>query len=336
MDSVGFCSSPHFVDHLTGPHHPERPDRIRAIHRAVRAAGMTDSPDPFPEFDLNLGGEIDGGGVKLLELTPRHAEEKWLRTVHTAEHVEHVHHLCELGGGILDHGDTPVGADSYDVALFSLGSLLVCCDAAVDGRVKRGFSAARPPGHHAEPGHAMGFCLFANVAIAAKYLQQQYAVGKIAIVDFDVHHGNGTQACLEDDPSTLFVSMHQHPRTCYPGTGFEWETGTGAGEGCVLNIPFAPGSDDSHYVAAMNEKVLPRIDQFRPEFLLVSAGFDAHREDPLAQMELTEDGYEQMTRLLVQAADAHCGGHVVSALEGGYNLRALGRSVVRHLVGLAS
>jgi acetoin utilization deacetylase AcuC-like enzyme len=335
MRTVGFSSSPHFVDHLTGPHHPERPDRIRAIHRAVRKAGMIDSPDPFPEFRIDLG-EIDGGGVTLAELTPRHAEEKWLRTVHTQEHIDHVHHLCEIGGGILDHGDTPVSSDSYDVALYALGSLLVCCDAVAGGQVRRAFSAARPPGHHAEPARAMGFCLFSNVAIAAKYLQQRHGVGKIAIVDFDVHHGNGTQACLEEDPSTLFISLHQHPRTCYPGTGFEWETGRGAGEGLTVNIPVAPGSDDSRYLAAMNEKVLPRIDQFRPEFLLISAGFDAHRDDPLAQMELTESGFEQMTRLLVAAADTHCAGRVVSALEGGYNLRALGRSVVRHLVGMAS
>jgi acetoin utilization deacetylase AcuC-like enzyme len=321
---------------MPGPHHPERPDRIRAIHRAVRAAKMIDLPDPFPDFQLDLGGEIDGDGVKLLELTPRHAEEKWLRTVHTAAHVEHVHHVCETGGGILDSGDTPVSADSYDVALFSLGSLLVCCDAVIEGRVQRAFSAARPPGHHAEPSRAMGFCLFANVAVAAKYLQQHHGVGKIAIVDFDVHHGNGTQACLESDPTTLFISMHQHPRTCYPGTGFESETGSGAGEGFTVNIPFPPGYDDDDYLRAMNAQVLPRIDEFRPEFLLISAGFDAHRDDPLAQMELTEDGFEQMTRLLVGCANRHCNGRIVSALEGGYNLRALGRSVVRHLVGLAS
>ena len=333
--AVGFCSSPHFVDHVTGPYHPERPDRIRAIHRAVRVAKMIESPDPFPDFDIEFG-KLDGRGVKLTELTPRHAEEKWLRTVHTPEHIQHVHHTCEIGGGFIDHGDTPVSADSYDVALFSLGSLLTCCDAVVDGRVKRAFSAARPPGHHAEPGHAMGFCLFANVAIAAKYLQQRHGIGKIAIVDFDVHHGNGTQACLEDDSTTLFVSMHQHPRTCYPGTGFEWETGTGAGEGFTLNIPFPPGCDDDSYIDAMEHTVLPRIDQFRPEFLLISAGFDAHRDDPLAQMELTDNGFAEMTRLLVESANRHCGGRVVSALEGGYNLRALGCSVVQHLRNLAS
>ena len=331
---IGFCSSPHFVDHLTGPHHPERPDRIRAIHRAVRQAGMIDSPDPFPGFSIDLG-PLDGGGVKLVELRPRHAEEQWLLAVHPRSHIDRVHHQCEIGGGVLDQGDTPVSRDSFDVALFSCGALLSCCDAVMSGQVRRAFSAARPPGHHAEPSRAMGFCLFANVAIAARYLQRKHGLARVAIVDFDVHHGNGTQACLEDDPTTLLISIHQHPRTCYPGSGYEWETGIGAGEGFTLNIPFAPGSGDDDYLAAFHERVLPRLDEFRPDALLISAGFDAHREDPLAQMELSEDCFGRMTHLLVDASERLCDGRVVSALEGGYNLRALGRSVVRHLKGIS-
>jgi acetoin utilization deacetylase AcuC-like enzyme len=177
----------------------------------------------------------------------------------------------------------------------------------------------------------MGFCLFANVAIAAKYLQHHHGVGKIAIVDFDVHHGNGTQACLESDPTTLFISLHQHPRTCYPGSGYEYETGTGAGQGFTLNIPFAPGSDDADYLAAFDSSVIPRIDAFKPEFILISAGFDAHRDDPLAQMDLSEEGFAEMTRRIVHASNHHCAGRIVSALEGGYHLRALARSTVRHL-----
>jgi acetoin utilization deacetylase AcuC-like enzyme len=330
---VGFASSPHFVDHLTGPHHPERPDRIRAIHRAVRQAGLIDSPDPFPSFAIDLG-PLDGGGVKLVELTPRLAEEKWLLTVHPKEHVDRIRHICEIGGGVIDQGDTIVGRDSFDVSLLALGSLLVSCDAVMSGQVQRAFSAARPPGHHAEPDRAMGFCLFSNVAIAARYLQQKHGLERIAIVDFDVHHGNGTQACFEDDPSVLFISLHQHPRTCYPGSGYEWETGVGRGEGFTMNLPFAPGSGDEQYLDAFHAKILPRLDQFKPQALLISAGFDAHREDPLAQMELSEDCFAQMTRLLVDAADRHCDGRVISSLEGGYNLRALGRSVVRHLVAL--
>lgn len=330
---LAFSTSPRFVEHRTGPHHPERPDRIRAIFAAVRAAGLIDSPNPFTDFQLDLDLS-PVGGAKLLELTPQHADEKWPLTLHTPRMLESVKHVCATGGGVLDQGDTPVGPNSFEIAFLSLGSLLGCCDAVMTGVVRRAFSAGRPPGHHAEPDRAMGFCLLSNVAIAARYLQQQYNVGKIAIVDFDVHHGNGTQACLENDPNVLFISMHQHPRTCYPGSGFDWEIGTGPGRGYTINIPFQPGAEDADYLKVIETRVLPELNLFAPEMLLISAGFDAHRDDPLANVNLSEEGFELMTRMLVSAADKHCGGRVVSALEGGYNLRALGRSVVRHLVAL--
>jgi len=332
---TGFASDPRFVNHLTGPHHPERPDRIRAIHKAVRAAGMIDSPDPFPDFDIALG-PLDGRGVKLREIEPVPAEEKWLATVHTPQHIEHVRRVCTVGGGVLDQGDTRVVRESWDLALLALGGVLRCCDAVMDGTVRRAFAAGRPPGHHAEPDQAMGFCLFSNAAVAARYLQQQHGLERIAIVDWDVHHGNGTQAAFEDDPSVLFISLHQDPRTLYPGSGHAYEAGCGKGEGFTLNIPMTPGADDADYLGAFDTQVLPVINAFRPDALLISAGFDAHHADPLAQIQLSEECYEQMTRLLVDIAETHCGGRVISALEGGYDLRALGRSVVRHLIGLAS
>ncbi len=181
----------------------------------------------------------------------------------------------------------------------------------------------------------MGFCLFSNIAIAARYLQQKHGIGRIAIVDFDVHHGNGTQDAFEDDPNVLVISIHQDPRTLYPGSGHAYETGVGAGEGFTINLPMTPGADDADYLAAFDARVLPALDAYKPEALLISAGFDAHHGDPLAQIQLSEEWFEQMTRMLVNAAERHCGGRVISALEGGYNLRALGRSVVRHLVALA-
>jgi acetoin utilization deacetylase AcuC-like enzyme len=335
MSSIlSFSSSPHFVDHRTGPHHPERPDRIRAIAAAVRAAGLVDSANPFSEFSLDFGAFPPPAG-KLLELPePTPADEKWIELIHPRSHIEHVRHVCEIGGGVLDQGDTPVSPESFDVAKLAVGAVLQACDAVIAGTAARAFAAVRPPGHHAEPDRAMGFCLFANVAIAARYLQARHGIGKIAIVDFDVHHGNGTQAAFEADPSILFISLHQDPRTCYPGSGYAWETGEGAGQGTVINLPMDPGSGDAEYLAAFHGRVLPALDAFKPEMLLISAGFDAHRDDPLAQIELSEEAFEQMTRLLVQAADVHTKGRLISALEGGYNLRALGRSVVRHLAGL--
>ena len=321
---LGFSTSPSFVEHVTGPHHPERPDRIRAIARAVRLAGLVQSPDPFPDFEIDLGIKPVGGPA-VVELTPCPAEVESVLLCHTRGHLQRVQHVCALGGGVLDQGDTPVVSASCDAALLSLGALLGCCDAVIGGKVRRAFSAGRPPGHHAEPDRAMGFCLFSNVAIAARSLRHKHGVGRVAIVDFDVHHGNGTQACLEDDPSILFVSLHQHPSTCYPGSGFEWEIGSGPGRGYTINLPFQPGSDDGDYLKVMGERVVPAVDEFRPELLLISAGFDAHQDDPLANMNLSEECFGAMTERLVEVANAHCGGRVVSALEGGYNLRALGR-----------
>src|SRR3954468_8276734 len=260
---IAFSSSPRFVEHLTGPHHPERPDRIRAIHRAVRQAGLIDSPDPFPDFEIDLALPRQSA-IKLRELTPQPADPKWLSLVHTPAHIEKVRHVCAIGGGILDQGDTPVGPNSYEIALLALGSALGCCDAVMRGEVMRAFSAARPPGHHAEPERPMGFCLFSNIAIVARYAQQMYGLSRVAIVDFDVHHGNGTQAAFEDDPSVLFISLHQHPRTCYPGSGHDYEVGVDAGKGYTMNLPMAPHAQDDDYMEAIDAQVIPALEAFSP------------------------------------------------------------------------
>ncbi len=328
---VGFVSSARCVEHDTGPHHPERPDRLRAIHRAVRLAGFIDSPDPFPDFAIDLG--ITPQPYKLREITPVIATEDHLRLIHPQSMIDRVKHQCEFGG-VLDQGDTPTCSKSFEIGLLSLGCGITAADAVMDGRVKRAFSASRPPGHHAEPNRAMGFCLFSNIAIVARYLQKKYQLQRIAIVDFDVHHGNGTQACFEDDPSVLFISLHQHPDTLYPGSGHAYEVGDGPGRGTTINLPFSPGAGDGEYLLVMDQKVLPAIDRFKPEMLLISAGFDAHAEDPLAHIQLTDDGFEQITRKLMDAANQHTQGQVISLLEGGYNLVTMARSTVRHLIGL--
>jgi acetoin utilization deacetylase AcuC-like enzyme len=331
---LGFCSSPRFIEHDTGPNHPERPDRMRAIHKALRDAGLVTSPNPFSDFKLDLGIH-PLGLAPLHEIAPIAADEKWLLTVHPKEYIQRVRHISSLAG-ILDQGDTPTEHRSFDTALLAVGAAIGSCDAVMTGKVKRSFTAARPPGHHAEPDRPMGFCLFSNIAIAARYIQQAYGVDRVAIVDFDVHHGNGTQAVFEEDPSVLFISLHQHPATCYPGSGYDHETGIGKGAGFTINLPFQPGTEDREYLEVMSSRVIPALDRFRPQMLLISAGFDAHRDDPLAQVNLSEECFELMTRQLVAVANQHCGGRVISLLEGGYNLRALGRSVVRHLVGLGA
>lgn len=330
---VGYCTSARFLDHQTGPHHPERPDRLRAIFAAVRDAGMITSPDPAGGQEVRFGITIPHP-PHLVEIEPRAATVEEVLLIHTQRHIDRVR-IRSKSGGLLDDGDTPVSHDSYDVALLAAGAGLTCVDAIMSGEVKRAFAAVRPPGHHAEPNAAMGFCLFSNIAIAARYAQQHHHLERIAIVDFDVHHGNGTQAAFFTDPSVFFISLHEDPHVLYPNSGFDWELGAGAGRGHTLNLPMPLGADDAAYLKAMHERVLPALDGFRPQLLLISAGFDAHRDDPLADISLTEDGYYHMTRLLVEVANRHCHGRLLSILEGGYNLRALGRSVVQHLLALS-
>ncbi len=332
---VGFCSGDIFVRHQTGPDHPERPDRLRAIARAVRQAGLIDSPDLFPEFKFDLN-QSPLGGEKLLELPYRPADLAAILRVHSTEMIERIQQICASGGGLLDGADTPVGPESFEIALHAAGAAMACADAVVSGRVQRAFAAVRPPGHHAEPNLPMGFCLLNNIAIAARHLQSVHGVGRIGIVDFDVHHGNGTQAAFESDSSVCFISIHQEPQTCYPHTGHDWEIGLGHARGSTLNLPMRAGSGDADYLRAFDERIVPKLDAFRPEMLLVSAGFDAHKDDPLADIELTDDAFAQMTLRLVAVANAHCQGRIISALEGGYNLQAMARGVVRHLASLRS
>lgn len=331
---VGFCTHPKLVEHDTGPHHPERPDRLRAVLKAVRDAKLINSPDPFPDFHLDFG-PMPQVEQKLIELPPPlPADESLVSLVHFPGYLDRIKRICAAGGGVLDQADTPVAANGLEMGLLSLACGISCCDAVMGGKVQRAFSAARPPGHHAEPDRPMGFCMFSNIAICARYLQKQYGIERIAIVDFDVHHGNGTQAAFEDDHSILFVSMHQHPRTLYPGSGHDYEVGDGPGRGFTLNLPLQPGSGDEVYRRVMETRVLPKLDDFKPQLLMISAGFDAHVDDPLAHMQLTDDGFELLTRLLAGNAKTWCDGKIVSLLEGGYNLQALGRGAVRHLIGL--
>jgi len=303
---VGWVYSRRFLDHDTGAH-PESPERLRAIAAAVLAAE--------PPLDL-------------VELTPRPARREEIERIHSHAYVRAVEADCLKGRTRLDP-DTVICHDSFAVAVLAAGAGLVAVDAAMSDGPRRSFCAVRPPGHHAEAGRAMGFCLFNNVAIAAAHALAVHGVERVAIVDWDVHHGNGTQHSFEREPRVLYASLHQFPH--YPGTGHAAERGHGDGIGTTVNCPLPAGSGDAAYRLAFEETILPALGAFRPRLLLLSAGFDAYRGDPLAGQAVTADGFRWMGEQLVAVAEAHCDGRLISLLEGGYNTAALGRLVVDHL-----
>ncbi len=312
MNTVGFIYHPEYLKHDTGSGHPERPDRLRALVKHL------------------LGTEL---WKQLHHLQPTAPAVEWLTAVHPESYVKSIEQRCRSGVRILDFGDTRVCRDSYDVALLAVGGVLLGVDQVISGELSSAFCALRPPGHHAETQTAMGFCLFNNVAVGARYAQKKYGLERVAILDWDVHHGNGTQEIFYDDPTVLYLSLHQYPY--YPGTGAANETGTGLGEGYTVNCPMPAGSGWKEYEAAFRSTILPALHRFQPQLLMISAGFDAHRDDPLAHIQLTDDSFAEMTKMMMEIASAYCNGKIVSVLEGGYHLEALARSVERHLQELA-
>ncbi|MBI1803607.1 MAG: histone deacetylase [Ignavibacteriae bacterium] len=305
---TGFVYHDRFLEHDTGPGHPERPDRLRSITHHLKQQNL------WPE---------------LHHLIIDQALEESLLSVHKLEHVKFVKESCRRGTRLLDSGDTCVSSESYDVALLAAGGAIAAVDAVANGLLKNVFCAVRPPGHHAERNRIMGFCLFNTIAIAARHAQTAFGLKRIAIVDWDVHHGNGTQEIFYADRSILFISTHQYP--LWPGTGARDEQGEGEGRGYTLNIPMPPGSGEKEYVDAFTREILPALDGYRPELILISAGFDAHRDDPLANINLTEETFAKLTSLIMEMAETCCDGKIVSLLEGGYNLQALARSVEAHI-----
>ncbi len=299
---------PSSLDHDTGPGHPERPQRIEAISRALERAAIP--------------------GIVRREAPP--AELADIARAHPEPYPSRILASIPAQGRVHLDPDTVVSLGSRTAALTAAGGAVAAVEAVLAGEDRTAFCCLRPPGHHAEPDRAMGFCLFDNVAIAALVARHRHGIGRIAIVDFDVHHGNGTQAIVWNEPSILFVSTHQWP--LYPGTGRRSETGAANN---VLNVPLPPGTDGAAYRAAFEAEVLPRLESFRPELVLVSAGFDAHAADPLAELRLVEADFAWITERLVEVAERHARGRLVSVLEGGYDLDALAASVVAHLRVLA-
>ena len=311
MTPVGFVTHPDYLAHQTGLTHPERPERLRAITDRLRECGLLQDLSP---------------------IEPRPAEISWIEQIHSPGYVTRVAESCRRGRAIIDSMDTGISSLSYDVSLLAAGGALAAADAVMEGRVREAFCAVRPPGHHALREVAMGFCLFNNIAVAARYLQRCHGLARVLIVDWDVHHGNGTQDAFYDDPTVFFFSIHQYP--FYPGTGSRAEAGEGRGAGFTLNAPMQAGCGDDEYLRVFEQILAPRVRDFRPEFILVSAGFDAHREDPLGGMSLTERGYARLTQTVRSWAEELCGGRLISMLEGGYDLDALARSVESHLAAL--
>lgn len=311
MGRTGFVYHPDYLKHDMGPGHPESPERLRAIMGRLTTSGVLS---------------------RLYRIDPRPASDQWITQVHAPSYVEALKAKVPAAGRISLDPDTSLSPGSLPAAYLAAGGALTAADAIMARTVEHAFCAVRPPGHHAERTRAMGFCLFNNVAIAARYLQQHHGLRRVLIVDWDVHHGNGTQNTFYDDPSVLFFSIHQYPH--YPGTGRATERGGGAAEGLTINVPMSAGMGDKEYREAFEKILVPAADAFRPDCVLISAGFDAHRDDPLAGMGLTEEGYEILTRIVAGIARRHSHGRILSCLEGGYNLNALAASVERHLLAL--
>jgi acetoin utilization deacetylase AcuC-like enzyme len=293
---------PEYLKHEPGEFHPERPERIRAL--------------------LDLAETLDKKRFQILP--PKTASRTEIEFCHDADYIKLVEATSKTNLYALD-GDTIVCRDSFGVGLLAVGGFLRLIDSIAGGEAQNGFALVRPPGHHALRDRAMGFCLFNTIAIGAHHLKKAYGAKRIMIMDWDVHHGNGTQDSFYEDPSVLFVSTHQFPY--YPGTGAVTEVGLNAGEGYTLNIPLPAGCGDPEYMRVFNDVVAPAAKKFKPEWILVSAGFDPHRRDPLGGMEVTEAGFTGMARLLLKQADQYAGGKIAFLLEGGYDLTALRKSV---------
>ena len=301
------------IRHDTGGFHPET---------AVRAKRVIDY--------LRRSSPV--GTIDFVE--PAMADRTLVAEIHSKDYIRSIEVDCAAGRRAMDQGDTRACPESYRVAMLAAGSAIAGVDCVMNGGYRSAFSCMRPPGHHARPSLAMGFCFFNNVAIAARYAQRGYGVERVLIVDWDVHHGNGTQEVFYADPSVLFFSTHQYP--CYPGSGGKDERGMGSGSGYTVNVPMGVGADMGDYRRAFEEELCPAAERFGPDLVLISAGFDAHRDDPLASMGLLTADFGELTQMVVGIAEEYCDGRIVSILEGGYNLDALERSAACHVGVLAN
>ncbi len=314
MSTTGILIDERFRRHATGEGHPEAPARLTVIHDALQAAGLLESCPRIPA-------------------TP--ASDADIQRVHTHDYLVRLDAACRQGYPYIDVPDSAICPESYEIAKLAAGGVIEAARRVARGELQRAFCAVRPPGHHAERDRSLGFCLLNNVAIAASVVREEFKLDRLLVLDFDVHHGNGTQHAFDADPSVLVISLHGHPNYLYPHTGYEEEMGVGPGRGYTMNIPFLPGATDEDYRRAFDERIIPAVGRFAPQFVFISAGFDAHVDDPLGNLDLTDAIYAWMTRTIVELAERHARGRVVSVLEGGYDPGVLARCVPEHVRRLA-
>ncbi len=310
MRRTGFLYDERFLLHKTGPGHPEAPERLLVILQALGEAGLLSKLIPIPATPVKM---------------------KWVEKVHAPRHIYKFEEACLLDLGELDNPDNQLSPETYDAALLAVGGILNVIDALIEGKIDNAFCAVRPPGHHAEVNKALGFCFFNNIAIAAKYLKINWNINRVGIIDIDVHHGNGTQHIFEEDPDVFYYSIHEHPSFAYPGTGREFERGSGPGFGATLNSTILPGQGDEEYKRKIERDLIPAFDDFRPEVILLSAGFDAHVDDDMADINLTTGGYSWLLETILELAGKYANGRLVSVLEGGYSLKVLPELITNHV-----
>jgi len=311
---TGFYTNPIYLEHDTGLH-PENANRLRAIQDRLVSDGLVNN---------------------LVVQQGRAATSKEIQMLHTEKLISEIELASNSGAKTLHTPDCIISPQTFNAALYAVGSVIDAAVEVAERRFENAFCAVRPPGHHAEYNFAMGFCFFNNVALAAEFLTREMGFKRILIFDFDVHHGNGTQHFFEERSDIFFVSMHQDPLSCYPGSGFSNERGSSAGLGFTLNVPLQSGMGDQEYLQNFYTLVKPKLVEFKPDFVLISAGFDAHRDDPLASLNLTEATFIELTKELKLLAARSAGGRLMSLLEGGYNLHALSSCVAEHLKILIS
>ncbi len=310
MKKTGFLYDDRYLLHNTGPYHPECSQRLREIYRGIEEAGLL--PD-------------------LVRLRAVRIDPALLESVHHPGYIARFQEACLSGKSEFDCADNQLSPETCEVALLSAGGVVDAARRVFEGEIDNAFCAVRPPGHHACPDRAMGFCYFNNIALAAYYLQSKCKIRRVAIVDFDVHHGNGTQAIFDGDPTVFYASIHEHPSFAYPGTGREFERGKDFGYGYTLNLPVIPGGGDAEYRELIEDEMLPALYDFDPEFLLVSSGFDALAEDDMSGIRLTSEGFSWIMERLMEVGDKCAKGRVVSVLEGGYCLERLPELAGNHV-----